>query len=47
MELTPNEEKLLEIIRQLKPYEKVEIRKDKDGKVDKYILSREQTVFYT
>lgn len=45
--ITSNEESLIKIIRELKPYEKVEIRKDKEGKVDKYILSREQTVFYT
>ncbi len=47
MELTENEVKMLEVIRQLKPYEKVEIRKDKEGRVDKYILNREQTIFYT
>lgn len=47
MELTTNEIKMLEVIRELKPYEKIEIRKDRDGKVDKYTLNREQTIFYT
>lgn len=46
-ELTPNEEKIIQFIREFKPYEKIEIQKDKDGRPDYYIIKREQKVFFT
>ena len=46
-DLTENEDKLIEILRELKPYEKVEISKDKDGKPDYYLIKREQKIYLT
>ena len=43
--MTPNEQKLLDYIRELKPYEMVTIQKDQNGKPDYYILKREQKIF--
>jgi len=47
MNLTENEKSILDIIRDLKPFETIEIRKDHNGKVDSYILKREQKVHFT
>ena len=47
MQLTENETQLIQILRELKPYEIVEIKKDKDGKPDFYIIKRETKVFFT
>lgn len=44
--LTENEQKLIEILRDLKPFEHIEISKDKDGKPDYYIIKREQKIFF-
>lgn len=47
MDLTSNEEDLIKVLRELKPFEKVEIQKDANGKPDFYILKREQKIFFT
>ena len=44
--MSENEKKLLEILRELKPYETITISKDKEGKPDYYIIKREQKVFF-
>ena len=44
MELTSNEKEILEHIRDLKPYEKIEVQKDQQGKPDYYIISKSQKV---
>jgi hypothetical protein len=44
--LTSNEKQIIEFLRQAKPYEKIEITKDKDGKPDYYIIKREQKIFF-
>jgi hypothetical protein len=44
MNLTDNEKELLEHIRELKPFEKIEIQKDQQGKPDYYIISKSQKV---
>ena len=38
------EQQILEIIRELKPYEVVEITKDQTGKPDYYIVKRSQKI---
>jgi hypothetical protein len=45
--LTDNEKAILEIIREIKPFETVEIRKDHNGVADSYIVRREQKVHFT
>lgn len=40
MNLSESEQKLIYVIRSLKPFEKVEISADKGGKVDSYIVHR-------
>ena len=47
MELTTNEKAIIEIIREIKPFECVEIRKDHNGVADSYIVKREQKVHFT
>ena len=47
MELTINEKSIVEIMRELKPYETIEIRKDQNGVCDSYIVKREQKVHFT
>ena len=47
MNLTENEKAILEIIRELKPFETIEIRKDHNGVADSYIVKREQKVHFT
>lgn len=47
MELTNNEEEIIKLLRELKPFEKVEVQKDASGKPDFYILKREQKIFFT
>lgn len=42
MELTQNEKQIIQILRDAKPYEKIEITKDKDGKPDTYLMHRSQ-----
>jgi len=43
--MTENEKKILEILRELKPFETVTIQKDATGKVDYFIVQREQKIF--
>jgi hypothetical protein len=47
MEITENEKQIIQFIREAKPYEKIEIQKDKDGKPDYFIIKREQKVFFS
>jgi hypothetical protein len=47
MNLTQNEKDIVEIMRELKPFEVVEIRKDQNGYCDSYIVRREQKVHFT
>lgn len=42
--MTPQELQLLEIIRELKPFEVVEIHKDKLGRPNFYVVKREQKI---
>jgi len=44
--MTDNEKQILEILRELKPYEKIEITKDASGKPDFFIVKREQKIFF-
>ncbi len=44
MELTNNEILILQILRELKPHERIEIIKDQDGRVDWYIVHRSQKI---
>lgn len=46
MELTQNEKAIIEIMRELKPFETVEIRKDHNGLADSYIVKREQKIHF-
>ena len=47
MTLTENEQNIIDIIRELKNFETIEIRKDHNGVADSYILKREQKVHFT
>lgn len=42
--MTESEQKLLEIIRELKPFERIEVQKDQLGRPDYYIVTRTQKV---
>lgn len=42
--MTDNEKKLLEIIRDLKPFEEIKITKDQLGRPNYYIVTRQQKV---
>lgn len=46
-ELTDNEKDIILIMRELKPFEVVEIRKDNNGQCDSYIVKREQKIHFT
>lgn len=46
MILTENEINIIEIMRDLKPFEVVEIRKDHNGQCDSYIVRREQKIHF-
>jgi hypothetical protein len=43
--MTDNEEKILEILRELKPFETVTVQKDSNGRPDYFIVTREQKIF--
>ena len=45
--ITENEQNIIEIMRELKPFEVVEIRKDHNGIADSYIIRREQKIHFT
>ncbi len=42
--ISDNEKKILEIVRELRAYEVIEIHKDKQGRPDFYLVKREQKV---
>lgn len=42
--MTPIEQKIMEILRELKPYEVIEIHADKLGRKDFYVVKREQKI---
>lgn len=44
MDLSENEKKIIEFLRQANPFEKIEITKDQSGKPDYYIISKSQKV---
>jgi hypothetical protein len=46
MELTQNEKDIINIMRELKPFETIEIRKDQNGNCDSYIVKREQKIHF-
>lgn len=43
--MSDNEKKIIEILRELKPFETITIQKDSSGKPDYYIVTREQKIF--
>ena len=43
-QMTPVEQKIIEILRELKPFEVVRIVKDQNGKPDHYFVERTQKV---
>ena len=44
MELSKNEEQIIEILRELKPFEIVEVQKDQLGRPDYYLIKRTQKI---
>lgn len=44
--ISENEKNILDIIREIKPFESIEIRKDNNGKLDSYIVKREQKIHF-
>jgi len=44
MELSKNEKQIIEILRELKPYEVIEIVKDQLGRSDYFLVKRTQKV---
>lgn len=47
MELSENEKKIIEFLRQARPYEKIVIQKNSQGIPDNYIITREQKIILT
>lgn len=45
MNITENEKLILEVLRELRPFETVTIQKDSNGQPDYYIIKREQKIF--
>lgn len=45
MNTTDNEQKILEILRELKPFETITVQKDSNGRPDYFIVTREQKIF--
>lgn len=43
--MTENEKKIIEILRELKPFETITVQKDASGKTDYFIVTREQKIF--
>ena len=41
-DVTKNEQIIITILRELKPFERIEIVKDKDGKPDTFLIHRSQ-----
>lgn len=46
MQLTQVEQEIVIILRELKPYERVELTKDQTGKPDCYIVHRSQKIVF-
>ena len=46
-ELTDNEKSIIKFLREARPFEKVVVMKDPQGKYDNYIITREQKVILT
>ena len=44
---TPQEEYLIKLLRELKPYESIEITKDKEGKPSRFLVKRSQKIMVT
>ena len=44
--LTQNERDIIDIMREIKPFESIEIKKDSNGKADSYIVKREQKIHF-
>lgn len=44
MTLTEHEKKIIEFLREARPYEKIVIQKDSQGRADNYIITREQKI---
>ena len=47
MILTDNEQKIINLLREAAPYQKIEITKDKDGKIDCYFIHISQKIVLT
>lgn len=47
MILSEIEKQILAILRELKPFEHIDIGKDKNGKIDSYIIHRSQKIVLT
>jgi len=45
--MTENEQTILNILRELKPFEKIEVTKDQSGRADYYIVHRSQKIILT
>ena len=43
--MTENEQQIIDILQDLKPFETVTVQKDATGKVDYFIVKREQKIF--
>lgn len=46
-DLTENEQKIIQFLREAKPFESVLIKKDAQGIYDRYIIQREQKIILT
>jgi hypothetical protein len=46
-EISENEKAIIDIMREIRNFETVEIRKDHNGVADSYIVKREQKVHFT
>ena len=44
MEYSPQEQYLIDLLRSLKPYERVEITADKEGKPNRFLVIRSQKI---
>ncbi len=43
--MSENEKQIIEILRELKPFETVTVQKDSNGRPDYFIVTREQKIF--
>lgn len=44
MIISPQEEYLINLLRSLNPYERIEVTKDKEGKPDRFLIFRSQKI---